>query len=397
VKRLAIISTHPIQYNAPLFELLAMRNIVEPKVFYTWGNAVLQKKYDPGFGKLIEWDIPLLQGYEYEFLENVASDKGSHHFAGIDNPGIIEALKLFGPDAILVYGWSFKSHLKVLRTFKNKVPLWFRGDSTLLDKESLIAALKRRIFLRWVYSYVDRAFYVGKANYDYFIAMGLKKNQLVFAPHSIDNIRFECKNDTCQKAARSIREKLNIKESDLVFLFTGKLEMKKDPALLLQAFTELNCSKNVHLVIVGNGDLETELKEKYLQIPRVHFMGFQNQMAMPAVYEMADVFILPSKGPEETWGLSVNEAMANGKVIIVSNKCGCAADLIEEGVNGFIFDSMDYKDLMARMKFIVEKIEVIASMKAASIKKIRSYNFTNIAQSIEQEMQKNNSEEALHH
>ncbi len=89
MKRLAIITTHPIQYNAPLFKLLSKRNNISIKVFYTWGEAVLQKKYDPGFGKTIEWDIPLLEGYEYTFVENTAKKPGSHHFSGIDNPRLI--------------------------------------------------------------------------------------------------------------------------------------------------------------------------------------------------------------------------------------------------------------------------------------------------------------------
>ena len=168
MKRLAIVTTHPIQYNAPLFELLSQRKKITIKVFYTWGETVIEKKYDPGFGKVIEWDIPLLDGYDYEFAENIANDKGSHHFKGIDNPHIIEAIEQFKPDAVLVYGWSFKSHLKIMRHFKNKVPVLFRGDSTLLDERGLLSSLKRNLFLRWVYRHVDVALYVGKNNFDYF-------------------------------------------------------------------------------------------------------------------------------------------------------------------------------------------------------------------------------------
>src|SRR5665647_1236493 len=102
MKRLAIVTTHPIQYNAPLFELLSQRKNIEIKVFYTWGESVLQEKYDPGFGKVIQWDIPLLKGYEYEFLKNTADDKGSHHFNGIINPHIIDSIKNYNPDAVLV-------------------------------------------------------------------------------------------------------------------------------------------------------------------------------------------------------------------------------------------------------------------------------------------------------
>ena len=116
-KKLAIITTHPIQYNAPLFELLTRQNKIDIKVFYTWGNTVLGKKYDPGFGKFIEWNIPLLKGYNYEFLDNIAKDKGSHHFNGIINPGIIEIIKNYEADALLVYGWAVQKSFKTPAIF----------------------------------------------------------------------------------------------------------------------------------------------------------------------------------------------------------------------------------------------------------------------------------------
>ncbi|MGB2995140.1 MAG: glycosyltransferase family 1 protein, partial [Ferruginibacter sp.] len=59
LKKLAIVTTHPIQYHAPLFALLASRNKISIRVFYTWGKQVLEQKFDPGFGKKISWDIPL--------------------------------------------------------------------------------------------------------------------------------------------------------------------------------------------------------------------------------------------------------------------------------------------------------------------------------------------------
>lgn len=81
--KLAIISSHPIQYNAPLFKLLTQRGNLSVKVFYTWGKQSIEPKYDPGFGKTIQWDIPLLDGYNYEFLENISKAPGSSHFNGI--------------------------------------------------------------------------------------------------------------------------------------------------------------------------------------------------------------------------------------------------------------------------------------------------------------------------
>ena len=72
MKRLAIVTTHPIQYNAPLFKLIQERGNIQIKVFYTWGKTALKNKFDPGFGKYISWDIPLLDGYEYSFEKNIS-------------------------------------------------------------------------------------------------------------------------------------------------------------------------------------------------------------------------------------------------------------------------------------------------------------------------------------
>ena len=72
MKKLAVISSHPIQYNAPLFALLAKEPEMELKVFYTWGKDSIKDKYDPDFQQKIQWDIPLLEGYQYQFLDSFA-------------------------------------------------------------------------------------------------------------------------------------------------------------------------------------------------------------------------------------------------------------------------------------------------------------------------------------
>ena len=173
-KRLAIITTHPIQYNAPLFKLLTQRNIITYQGFLYLGQKQLWKiNYDPGFGKIIDWDIPLLEGYDYEFLENTADDKGSHHFRGIINPDIIKRIDAFDPDAILVFGWSFVSHLKVLRHYSKNKMVIFRGDSTLLDKSNYLKDRIRLTILKWVYIFIDYALYVGTNNFNYYKKAGL--------------------------------------------------------------------------------------------------------------------------------------------------------------------------------------------------------------------------------
>jgi glycosyltransferase involved in cell wall biosynthesis len=359
LKKIAIISSHPIQYNAPVFKLLTQRNKINIKVFYSWGDKVLERKFDPGFGRIIEWDIPLLDGYEYEFVKNTSSNPGSHHFKGIINPTIIHDIELYNPDAILIMGWNFKSHLKIIRHFKEKKKIIFRGDSTLLDESTGFSFKKiaRRIFLSWVYRHVDIALYVGSANKAYYLKHGLYNDQLFFAPHAIDNSRFINQSNANKEIVAGKRKTLGIPADAIVFLFAGKFEPKKNPGILIDAFVKLN-NPDTHLLLVGNGVQEETLKMKVATqkrniADRIHFMSFQNQSDMPDIYRIGDIYCLPSQGPGETWGLAVNEAMACSKAVLVSDKCGCNIDLVKEGVNGYIVKSNDIDDLYEKMGMII--------------------------------------------
>ncbi len=368
--RLAIVTTHPIQYYAPVFNMLSQKPGLEVRVFYTWGEGSL-KKYDPGFGKEIEWDIPLLEGYNYTFLKNTAPDAGSHHFKGIINPDASSVIDKFAPDALLLYGWAYKSHLRLLRHFHRKIPVYFRGDSNLADETPGIKSLLRGAFLKWLYRHIDYAFYVGTANKAYYLKAGLKKDQLLFAPHAIDNSRFS---ENKGSEAEWLRRCLHIKQDDVLILFAGKLEEKKAPCLLLSAFKKLN-NKKVHLLFTGNGPMEALLKEKARTLNNIHFMDFQNQKKLPAVYQACDLFCLPSRGPGETWGLAVNEAMASGKAVLVSDKVGCTTDLVKEGVNGYIFKSGIEDDLLKRLEILVSEKEKLSAMGKRSFKIIQDWCF----------------------
>ncbi len=344
----------------------------------------MENKFDPGFGKVVEWDIPLLEGYAYEFLENSAADKGSHHFKGIVNPTIIQRIEKYNPDALLIFGWSFQSHLKLLRHYSKKKMILFRGDSTLLDEQPGFRSLLRKLFLKWVYRHIDYALDVGRNNYYYFRKMGLKKNQLVLAPHAIDNKRFSAEGEKKAEQAAVLRRSLGIHAERIVFLFAGKLEEKKDVRTLLNAFKQSGLGHRAELLIVGNGPQEAELKASFNELPSVHFMDFQNQSLMPTVYRMGDVFVLPSKGPGETWGLALNEAMACSKVVLASDRCGGAPDLIDEGLNGYIFRAGDAEGLSARMIQMTDAgRESLNQMGHHSSKKIQSFSFESFCEATE--------------
>lgn len=382
MKKVAIVTSHPIQYNAPLFRLLHSRAKVAAKVFYTWGQTEEGFVYDPDFKRSFKWDIPLLDGYEKEFVENVAANPGAGHFSGIKNKDLIERIDRYNPDALLVFGWSFNSHLKVLRHYSGKKTIIFRGDSTLLDEPARFSFRKfaRRIFLQWVYRHVDHALYTGADNEAYYLKHGLKAKQLHAAPHAIENERFYDEEGVLQTKALLWRKELGILTNETVFLFAGKLEPKKDPQLLLNAFEAVTGSR-ARLLFVGNGILEQELKAAAAKDPRVLFLDFQNQQMMPVVYRLGNVFVLPSKGPGETWGLSVNEAMASGRPVLVSNKCGCAKDLING--NGHVFQAGNCKELTQLLQRYVAEEGLAEQQSLLSKKNIRHFSIEQIAAAIE--------------
>lgn len=348
---MAIICSHPVQYYAPLFKLIAESH--EVKVFYSKSSH--QKKYDKGFGLEIKWDIPLLQGYKYEFSHNL------HH------------IKSYNPSAVLVYGWAYLSHLMIIKYFDKKVPILFKGDSTLLDQNSNWRRRIKSIWLKHVYSYVDYCLYVGTNNKAYFRKYGLREDQLIFSPHAIDNTRYSANRNV---EAALIRKTFGIEDSDILVLFTGKFIVKKDPELLLKAFIQLETPKT-HLLFVGDGIQETKLKSLVAgsgKKDKIHFLPFQNQQQMPAIYQSCDLFCIPSAGPAESWGLAINEAMAAGKPVLSSDRVGAAHDLVDD-TNGAIFQGKNLNDLIVKLAALTASKITLRHLGAASLSKIQSWNY----------------------
>jgi glycosyltransferase involved in cell wall biosynthesis len=351
MKRLAIVCSHPIQYYAPLFQLMAKSHDI--KVFYS--SSSKHRSYDRGFNVNVAWDIPLLEGYDYEFSHSISS---------------IEAYKA---TSILIYGWAFLSHLRIIRHFNKRVPLYFRGDSTLINQASRGKAMIKSLWLKYVYAHVDFAFYVGTNNKTYFQQYGLSVNQLIYVPHAVDNERFSAPR---QSEAMHIRRNFGIKEDELLILFTGKLIIKKNPHLLLKAFVALNYP-GIHLLFVGSGILESSIKASAAcsaNNQNIHFLPFQNQQQMPAIYQSCDLFCLPSSGPGESWGLAINEAMAAGKPILASNNAGATLDLVCDA-NGAVFESGNLKDLTNKLEVLLKCKNCLKKKGAISYKTIQSWSF----------------------
>lgn len=381
--KVAFIISHPIQYYVPILTGLVERGNIELKVFYTWGEHSINK-FDPGFNRVVEWDVPLLEGYLYEFLNNTAVDPGTHHFNGIVNPDIIQRIEEYNPDRIVVFGWSFKSHLSVLKYFKGKVPIYFRGDSHLLTKQSAIKNLIRRIYLSWIYRNVDYPIAVGSNNTEYYKWVGIKEKNIFFAPHAINESRFVLYTDDLKVKVIEFKSELKIPENHIVFLYTGKFEYRKNLQTLIQAKLNLR-DQPCTLLMVGNGPDEEMLKKLASSDPNIRFVGFMNQSQMPMVYRSSDVFVLPSIS--ETWGLGINEAMNCGLAIIASDKVGSAIDLITN--NGYIFEAGNSGELSEKMKRLVQNGTILNEMKDNSIANIKDWSINKLVVNFENALLKN--------
>ncbi|MBD2501505.1 glycosyltransferase family 4 protein [Anabaena azotica] len=349
MKKLAIVVSHPIQYYSPWFNYLSNTAGLAVKVFYLWDFGVT-KRIDSGFQQEIQWDIPLLSGYDYEFVPNISSRPGTDHFWGLQNPSLSSQIKKFHPEAVLLMIYNYASIYRLLWSGSQDLPpLLFRGDSHRLLISHNIKALLKREFITQIYRRFAACLYVGKANYNYFRYHRVAEEKLFFSPHAVDNHRFLAQTDVVNQQAQAWKQELGIPADHAVILFAGKLEEKKRPLDLLQAFLSINIPQ-VSLLFVGAGPLEAELKTAAAGKSHIYFAPFQNQTFMPRTYAAADLFVLPSYGSGETWGLAINEAMCLSRPVIVSNHVGCSQDLVHNYENGLVFPAGDVSALAHSLK-----------------------------------------------
>lgn len=346
--KLAIVLSHPVQYYSPWFQWLAVHTPLRFRVFYLWDFGVTEQR-DPQFGQTIKWDLDLLSGYESEFVPNVSRDPGTHHFNGLDNPELPARLAAWQPDAVLFFGYNWRSHLRALWwARRHGIPAILRGDSHLLGRGR--PALPRRLALGLLFRQFASFASVGRANRDYFRAFGVPEKKIHFVPHSVNAARFDAGDAATRAAAARLRTDLRL-DGRRVVLFAGKFHERKQPVELLRAFHEVG-SRDSALLFVGDGPERAAL-EKLAESRRdrsVRFLPFANQTEIPSRYLAADIFALPSRGFYETWGLAVNEAMHLGLPCLVSDLVGCQQDLVATGDTGWVFPAHDSAAFAARLR-----------------------------------------------
>lgn len=380
--RIAILASHPIQYQAPLFYFLAKQENVKLHVFFCWDFGV-SETYDEQFKVSFKWDIPLLDGYEYTFLENKSKKPGTNSFFGLYNPGSAKAILEFKPDCVLVHGYNHFTEIFLSYLFCSKnVPLIFRGDSNLLINRPFVKKIIKSIFLRIHFRRFSSFACIGTLNKDFFKHYGVDERKLFIAPFTVNNELFFNARSYADAASGLWRKKLGI-NNRLVFLFSAKLLPKKCPLELLQTFISADIEKHACLVFAGDGPLREHLIDYVNKNDFNHsvkFVGFQNQSNMATTYALGDIFVIPSSN--EPWGLAVNEAMCMGVPVIASDQVASSYDLICDGKNGWIFKSGDFLQLQELMKSIVDKRFDLQMMGERAFSKMLNWSINETADGI---------------
>ena len=348
--RLAILSTHPIQYQSGWFRGLAAHPSLEVHVYYCH-RATPQDQASAGFGVAFDWDVPLLTGYPHTFLKNVAKSPEHGRFSGLDTPEIRNIIRSGEYDTVLINGWHYKSAWQAIFTcWQSKVKVMVRGDSHLHAPRSLPARIAKLLVYRRFIPRFDACLAVGQWSRDYFLHYGASPERIFLVPHSVDIDAMGRDADRLHLDRSVLRRGWALDPDSLTYMFVGKFTETKRPLDFVRAIGKVSKQRSaVQGLMVGDGPLRNTCEDFAIsnRIP-IKFTGFLNQSRIISAYVAADVLVLPSAG--ETWGLVVNEAMACGKPCIVSDRVGCGPDLIELGRTGAIFPFGDV-DTLADLMF----------------------------------------------
>lgn len=346
-----------------------------------YSDASLKGIKDVGFGQAIKWDTPLLDGYSSSFVKNWRSGRPMNNkFWDVLNPRVIGVLWKSKERIVVVNGWSYSSNWIVFifgRLFGKEI--WLRAESPLnqeLRKSKRTLFFKKLLLKHVLFKFfIDKFLYIGTQNKAFYQYYGInEESRFIFTPYAVDNESFQTQAKELLPKKCELRHELSIPLNKKMILFSGKYIGKKRPLDLLKAFSLL--PKNLYtLVFVGEGELRGEM-EQYIsskKLEDVILTGFVNQSQISKYYAAADVFVMCS-GLGETWGLSVNEAMNFELPVIVSETCGSSYDLVQNGLNGFIFEEGNIKELSSALKSIFESENITSKMGQKSKELIAEYS-----------------------
>lgn len=325
---LAILTSHPIQYQAPLWRALAAAGL-KFEVWFLTPHAVAAS-FDREFGRSFAWDVDLLAGYPHRFLP-IEDGWTMNRFNGVRlATRWRDEFAARGVTHLWVEGWRFREFWGAIRAADAAgIAVWLRGETTDLVPRGGPRDFARRLALRWLFARVDVFLCIGSANRRFYRGLGVAAERLRAAPYSVDNLHFAHAAADARRRRAESRARWQIAPDAWVLLCCGKLIPKKRPLDVVAAARLAGTAdaRPRHVLFAGDGELAGTVRAALAEqrVPGT-ITGFLNQSEIPAAYAAADCLVLPSDA-WETWGLVVNEALSSGLDVLVSDRCGCAEDL----------------------------------------------------------------------
>jgi glycosyltransferase involved in cell wall biosynthesis len=284
-----------------------------------------------------------------EFRLDAPATGANYAVVRADGP-VPQALDRLAPGVVFLPGWGDRHTLAGLRWCQRSgTPAVAMSESTRHDsigdrdpdpgrpvrRPWWREAVKRRLVRQFSAALVG-----GTPHREYVVELGLPPDRVFDGYDVVDNDYFAAGADAARADAAALRNRHGLPER--YFLASGRFIAKKNFPRLVRAFSAYRASAGAggwDLVILGDGPEKPELLR---QIDRagvrdaVRLPGFKPLSDLPTYYGLAGALVHAST--TEQWGLVVNEAMAAGLPVVVSRACGCAADLVTDGVTGFTFD-----------------------------------------------------------
>ncbi|MDQ3279838.1 MAG: glycosyltransferase family 4 protein [Acidobacteriota bacterium] len=367
--RVALVASHVIQYQAPFFRLLAAHPDIDLTVLFCARDGA-EVYRDTEMQTTLRWDLDLLSGYHSEFLRNFGSGEG---YSRRINPSIVTKLAFGRYDAVIFFlGWGTISSLLGMAACRmSGTPILMFGDSSFLPPPRLA----RDAMMRAIVGSTDAFLVSGKLNGDYYRHYGAEERRFFLVPWAIDNDRFIHASRFAPGERSALRARFSIRDDQMLIVFAAKLLPRKDPMTLLRAVDAMQHRDRTAVLFLGDGELREPL-ERFARERNLaaHFAGFINQTDLPKHYAMADVFVLPSL--DDPRATVVNEAMACGLPIVITDRCGPVGDIVRHGDNGFIFSAGDVGTLASELDTLAGTPELRTRMSERSREIISTWDYT---------------------
>lgn len=292
-----------------------------------------------------------------------------------------QALRRAAPDVVAIPGWSSPASLAALAWCGAEgVPSVLMADTFEPERP--------RPWKEWIKARIvanfSTALVAGKPHVEYLVKLGAPRDRVFTGYDVVDNAYFASRTADVRGNADSLRAELRLPRR--YFLASGRFIPEKNLGRLLEAYSAYVAREGEgswDLVLLGDGPLKPALDGQVASSglgERVHFPGFKQYGELPLYYGLASAFVHASI--RDTWGLVVNEAMASGLPVLVSDRCGCAPDLVRQGVNGFIFDPHDVDRLAALMAQVSGAPHRLEAMGRASRTFIESWSPDTFAENL---------------